>query len=99
MGKFEKYEAISGAIDDDEVYEDIDCLIQVFTTIKNLKNMTIGLVGHVFRGMYDFNFDKTSVTGMFGPHVMDINIDHLMNIFDENGDSDPRIKSLCEKSK
>jgi L-arabinose isomerase len=99
MGKFEKYEAISGAIDDDEVYVDIDCLIQVFTTIKNLKNMTIGLVGHVFRGMYDFNFDKTSVTGMFGPHVMDINIDHLMNIFDENGDSDPRIKSLCEKSK
>ncbi|MDP4679409.1 MAG: hypothetical protein NWS46_03480, partial [Cyclobacteriaceae bacterium] len=99
MGKFEKYEAIAGAIDDDEVYEDIDRLIQVFTTIKNLKNMTIGLVGHVFRGMYDFNFDKTSVTGKFGPHVMDINIDHLMNIYDENGDFDPRIKALCEKSK
>ena len=49
--------------------------------------------------MYDFNFDKTSVTGMFGPHVMNINIDHLMTIYDENGDSDPRIKSLCEKSK
>ena len=61
--------------------------------------MTIGIVGHVFRGMYDFNFDKTSVTGMFDPHVMDINIDHLMNIYDENGDADPRIKALYEKSK
>ena len=99
MGKFENYEVVVGAIDDDEVYDDIDRLIQVFTTIKNLKTMTIGLVGHVFRGMYDFNFDKTAVTGKFGPHVMDINIDHLMNIYDENGDSDPRIGALCDKAK
>ncbi|MEX2564638.1 MAG: hypothetical protein WD431_01695 [Cyclobacteriaceae bacterium] len=99
MGKFEKYEVVAGAIDDSEAYEYIDRLIQVFTTIKNLKMMTVGLVGHVFRGMYDFNFDKTAVTGKFGPHVMDINIDHLMNIYDENGNSDPRIKALCEKSK
>lgn len=99
MGKFEKYEVVAGAVDDDEVYEDIERYIQVFTTIKNLKSMTIGLVGHVFRGMYDFNFDKTAVTGKFGPHVMDINIDHLMSIYEENGDSDPRIRSLCEKAK
>lgn len=99
MGKFENYEVVAGAIDDDEVYDDIDRLIQVFTTIKNLKKMTIGLIGHVFRGMYDFNFDKTAVTGKFGPHVMDINIDHLMNIYDENGDSDPRIGALCDKAK
>ena len=99
MGKYEKYESVAGAIDDDEVYADIDRRIQVFTTIKNLKNMTIGVVGHVFRGMYDFNFDKTAVTGKFGPHVMDINIDHLMNIYEENGDADPRIQALCEESK
>jgi L-arabinose isomerase len=99
MGKFENYEVVAGAIDDDEVYEDIDRKIQVFTTIKNLKAMTIGIIGHVFRGMYDFNFDKTSVTGMFGPHIMDINIDHLMNIYNENGEADPRIKALCEKAK
>jgi L-arabinose isomerase len=99
MGKFEKYEVVAGAIDDDEVYSDIDKLIQVFTSINNLRNMTIGTIGHVFRGMYDFNFDKTSVTGKFGPHIMDINVDHLMDIFEENGDSDPRIKSLCAKAK
>ena len=58
MGKYEKFEVVSGAIDDDEVYRKIDKFIQVFTTIKNLKNMTIGTSGHVFRGMYDFNFDK-----------------------------------------
>ncbi|MBA7571379.1 hypothetical protein ES708_13141 [subsurface metagenome] len=99
MGKFEKYEVVAGAIDDDDVYTKIDSLIQVFTTIKNLRHMTIGLIGHVFRGMYDFNFDKTSVTGKFGSHIMDINVDHLMNIYNENGDSDPRINDLCEKSK
>lgn len=99
MGKFKNYEIIAGAIDDDEVYDNFDHIIQVFTTIKNLKTMTIGLVGHVFRGMYDFNFDKTAVTGKFGPHVMDINIDHLMSIYEENGDSDPRIAALVGKVK
>ena len=99
MGKFDKYEVVADAIDDDDVYADIDRYVQVFTTIKNLRHMTIGMIGHVFRGMYDFNFDKTSVTGKFGSHVMDINVDHLMKIFDENGDSDPRIKALYEKAK
>jgi L-arabinose isomerase len=99
MGKFDKYEVVAGAIDDADVQSEIDRYIQVFTTIKNLRHMTIGMIGHVFRGMYDFNFDKTSVTGKFGPHIMDINVDHLMKIFDENGDSDPRIKALYEKAK
>lgn len=99
MGKYEKYEVVAGAIDDDEVYAQIDRLIQVFTTIKNLKHMTIGMIGHVFRGMYDFNFDKTSINGKFGTHVMDINVDHLIGIYDENSDADPRIESLCKKAK
>jgi L-arabinose isomerase len=99
MEKFEKFEVVIGALNDDEVYEDFDKVIQVFTTVKNLKNMTIGVVGHVFRGMYDFEYEKTAVTGKFGPHIMDINVDHLMDIYDENGNSDPRVKKLFEKAK
>ena len=99
MGKYEKFEVVSGAIDNEEAYHKIDKFIQVFSTIKNLKNMTIGTIGHVFRGMYDFNFDKTAVTGKFGPHIMDIQIDHLMNIFEENGAINPRIKALFDKTK
>jgi L-arabinose isomerase len=99
MATHEKYEVIIGGLDDDEVYESFDQIIQVITTIKNLKNMTIGVVGHVFRGMYDFEYEKTSVTGKLGPHIMDVNIDHLMNVYEENGASDLRIKKLSEKTK
>ena len=99
MGKFEKYEIVVGAVDDDAAYEEIDRIIQVHTTIRNLRHMTVGTVGHVFRGMYDFNFDKTAVTGKLGPHVMDIKIDHLAAILDEIDPSDKRVAALKRKVK
>ena len=97
MGKYEKYEVVVGAIEDKEAYEEIDRIIQVHTTIKNLKHMTVGTIGHVFRGMYDFNFDKTAIHGKLGAHVMDVHIEHLGNILDELEDKDPRITNLCRK--
>ncbi|MHC4083722.1 MAG: hypothetical protein ACYSWZ_00495 [Planctomycetota bacterium] len=97
MGKFQKYEVVVGAIEDEEAYEEIDRIIQVHTTIENLKHMTIGTIGHVFRGMYDFNFDKTAIHGKLGPHVMDVHIEHLGDILDELEDNDVRITNLCRK--
>ena len=99
MGKFEKYEVVAGAVDDDQAYAEIDRVIQVHTTIGNLRHMTIGTIGHVFRGMYDFNFDKTAVTGTLGPHVMDMHIEHLISILEEIGQADGRVKDLCRKVK
>jgi L-arabinose isomerase len=97
MGKFEKYEVVVGVIEDEEAYKEIDRIIQVHTTIKNLKHMMIGTVGHVFRGMYDFNFDKTFIHGRLGPHVMDIHLEHLGDVLDELEDNDVRITNLCRK--
>lgn len=97
MGKYPGYEVVVGSLDEKEAFEEIDRIIQVHTTIRNLKRMTIGTVGHVFRGMYDFNFDKTDITGKLGPHVMDINIDHVMSIHDEIKETDGRIDELLEK--
>ena len=99
MGKFERYEVVVGPSDDDEVFEEIDRFIQVRTTITNLKNMTIGLVGHVFRGMFDFHFDRTAVAGILGPHVLDIDIRHLTSILEEITPDDARVDRLCAKVK
>jgi len=98
MGIFEKYEVVVGTIDDDEAYDQIDRAIAVHTAIKNLKHATIGTIGHVFRGMYDFNFDKTAVTGKLGPHVMDLQVDHLADILDEISENDDRVAAVCEKA-
>jgi L-arabinose isomerase len=99
MGKFAKYEVVVGTVDEDEAYEEIDRVIRVHTTIRNLKHMTVGTIGHVFRGMYDFNFDKTAIAGKLGPHVMDVHIEHLMGILKEIAPSDRRISELCRKVK
>jgi len=97
MGKLQKYEVVVGAIEDEGAYEEIGRIIQVHTTIKNLRHMTIGIVGHVFRGMYDFNFDRTAIHGKLGPHIMDINIEHLGTILDGLDLKDKRITVLCKK--
>ena len=97
MGKYPHCEVVVGAVHDDEVYREINAIIKVHTTRRNLRHMTIGTVGHVFRGMYDFNFDKTDITGKLGPHVMDIKMDHLVGILDEIREDDPRVRALAEK--
>jgi len=97
MGQYANYEVVVGAIDDEEAYEEIERFIQVRTTIADLKHWTIGLVGHVFRGMYDFQYDKTSVTGLLGPHVVDIDVKHLVALFDTISMDDARVIALCDK--
>ena len=45
--------------------------------------MTIGVIGNVFRGMFDFEFDRTKVRGALGPEVLNIQLDHLGNCWED----------------
>ena len=99
MEKYEKFEVVAGAVDDPRAYDKINRFIGVHTVIANLRKWNIGLVGHVFRGMYDFQYDKTAVSGKLGPHVMDIDIKHLLGIFKEIGLDDERVIKLKDKVK
>ena len=97
MGKYRHYEVVVGAVDDDQAYAEIDRFIRVRTTIANLRHWNIGLVGHVFRGMYDFQYDKTAVTGTLGPHVIDIDIRHLGALLEATAEDDERVRALRDK--
>jgi len=97
MGQYPHYEVVVGAIDDEEAYAEIDRFIRVRTTISNLRHWNVGLVGHVFRGMYDFQYDRTAVTGALGPHVVDIDIKHLSAILEATSQGDDRVRALCDK--
>jgi len=97
MRRFLNYEVVVGTIGDEKAYEAIDRFIQVRTLIRNLRHRTIGVIGHVFRGMFDFNYDKTAVTGVFGPEIVDVHIDHLTEILSGIHNSDPRVLALQEK--
>ncbi len=98
MQKFLNYEAVVGSIEDPEVVAEIRDYIKVRKAIRDLEFMNIGLVGHIFRGMYDFQYDKTELTGKLGPHVMDIDIRHLKTIFDDISPEDQGVADLMKKA-
>ena len=99
MHRFMPYEVVVGCIDDPEVQEDIIRWIKVRKSIRDLHFWNIGLIGHILRGMYDFQYDKTDINGKLGPHIMDIDIKHLRKIFDGIDPQDPRVLAMVKESK
>ncbi|GMV96822.1 MAG: hypothetical protein AMXMBFR83_11820 [Phycisphaerae bacterium] len=96
MGKYRRYEAVVGPLDRQSIAE-LERFVQVRQTIANLRTSTYGIIGHVFRGMFDFHFDKTAVTGVLGPQIIDIEIRHLLALLEETSEKDPRVGQLIKK--
>ena len=97
IGTHDNVEVIVGSIHDEEVYSQIDKYIQVVTVFKQLQTMTVGVIGHVFRGMFDFEYDKTMVKGGLGPEVINIQIQHLLDMWEKAGQEDPAVQALVKK--
>jgi len=87
-------EAVAGSLDDDEAYRKIDRYLDVLTIYTRLKTMTFGVIGHVFRGMFDFEYDKTSVKGALGPEILNIQLEHLQAAWDGAAADDPDVQAL-----
>jgi L-arabinose isomerase len=97
MDRYPNLEVVVGSIHDDEAYAELDRYIDVVTIHKQLKTMTIGVVGHVFRGMFDFEFDKTMVKGVLGPEVVNVQISHLLDLWEKILPEDSEVTSLVKK--
>jgi L-arabinose isomerase len=97
MGKYENVEVIVGSIHDDEAYRQIDEYIDVAAIHKRLKTMTFGSIGQVFRGMFDFEFDKTMIKGTLGPEVINVQIGHLLDMWESIAENDAEVRKLVEK--
>ena len=97
MGTYDNLEVVVGSIHDEEAYRQIDEYIRVVTVFKQLRTMTVGVVGHVFRGMFDFEYDKTMVKGGLGPEVVNIQIHHLLDLWQKAGENDPAVQALVQK--
>ncbi len=81
MGK--KYHVVVGSIDNINSYYKLGEHFRALELKKQLKSVDIGLLGHTFRGMYDIEIDKTSLKGIIGPNVLYIDVQHLINIWQE----------------
>jgi len=97
MNIYPHLEVVVGGIHDDEAYREIERYIDVVTIYEQLKTMTIGVIGHVFRGMYDFEYDKTMVKGMLGPEVVHVQICHLLDLWETISAEDAEAQKLIKK--
>ena len=97
INKFPLMKVFVGTDDEDPVYESMYRYAKAYETYLALKDMNIGIIGHVFRGMFDHEFDRTRVFGTLGPQVIDIQISHLLSLWEKV--SEPEITSFAERNK
>ena len=88
MGWFPVYRPVIGWLDDQESYELIARYARAAMAYKNLQHKNIGVIGHVFRGMYDFEHDKTKVKGKLGPNCINVQVSHLVDLWEQVGEAD-----------
>jgi L-arabinose isomerase len=88
MEWFNTYRPVVGWLDDQAAYDQVERYARAAMAYKNLQNKNIGVVGHVFRGMYDFEHDKTKVKGKLGPNCVNIQVSHLVDIWEEVAEND-----------
>jgi L-arabinose isomerase len=72
---------VVGEITEPEPYKEIAQQVAALSAVRRLRNSTFGLVGHVFRGMYDLEFDRSKVKGYLGPEIMTIQAEHLIDLW------------------
>jgi L-arabinose isomerase len=61
-----KYDVVVGSIADEQPYREIVKRARVRNVAARLRQLNIGVLGHVFRGMYDLEIDKTRLRGSLG---------------------------------
>jgi L-arabinose isomerase len=73
-----KFEVVVGSIGEERPYEEIARLCSAYSVARRLKKLNVGIIGHVFRGMYDLENDKTKVKSSLGPNVIYVDLSHLL---------------------
>jgi len=99
MGIYNDLEVVAGNIYDDtsvpdNFYERVDKVLNVMSLYRKLKFMTVGTIGNVFRGMFDFEFDRTKVKGGIGPEIINISISLLEDEFSAVEPDGPEVTEL-----
>ena len=77
MGR--RYHIVVGSADDERAYGKIREYVTAWQAVCDLKESNIGVIGHVFRGMYDLELNKTLLKEKFGVNIIYIQSSHLMD--------------------
>ncbi len=73
-----KFKTVVGSKNDESAYEKMNDYIKASQAIEDIRESNIGIIGHVFRGMYDIELSKTFLKSTFGVNVISIQSSHLL---------------------
>ena len=88
------YDVVVGEITDDRCYEEVARIVRSRAAVARLRTCNLGLLGHVFRGMYDLEFDRGSVRGRLGPEVISVQADHLIDLWKSVTEDEVRARAV-----
>ena len=77
------YKIIVGSIHDERAYRKMDVLFRALQVVEDLREANIGVIGHVFRGMYDLELSKTFLKRTFGVNVILVQTCHLTELWEQ----------------
>jgi L-arabinose isomerase len=97
MGR--RFHVVVGSIGEERPYIEIRRWADVQEVARRLRRLNIGVVGHVFRGMYDLENDKTKIKGALGPNVIYVELSHLLKLWKAVGDQNvaDEVKALTTR--
>ncbi len=89
------YKVVVGSIDDERAYKKIGVYVKAKQAILDIKEANIGVIGNVFRGMYDLELSKTFLKSAFDVNVIYIQSGHLLAEWEKVEESD--VKEVADK--
>jgi L-arabinose isomerase len=75
------YVTVVGSIKDPRAYRKIGEYLRGAAAVKFVTGANIGVIGHVFRGMYDIEISKTFYKSTFGANIIQIQSGHLLELW------------------
>ena len=91
------YKIIVGSLHDERAYTKIGEYMRAAKAVKDLNESNIGIIGHVFRGMYDLELSKTFFKNAFGANVIQIQSSHLLDAWKTVEDKEIDVTSLTSR--
>lgn len=82
------YKIVVGHLHDERAFAKIEKYMSGRQAVKDLRESNIGIIGHVFRGMYDIELSKTFFKSTFGVNIIQIQSSHLLDVWSEVKDEE-----------
>ena len=85
-----KHTTVVGSVNDEAAYKKIGRFLNAIQAIVDIKEANIGILGNVFRGMYDIELSKTFLKGCFDVNVIYIQESHLVESWENTTEAETK---------